>query len=252
MFTLLCLVFAAPAMAATAPAAERTLTGAYSPVIRLVGAPASCGPGDPYVPIDVHVLFGQPSVALRGPWAGGGVVKVAPVATDLEGGLYGYHLDFPGDALNPGCDYVHWSRALMDGRTPTVYAHVATDPDHPGQIALQYWMFYVYNNWNNLHEGDWEMIQLNFAAATPAAALGTRPTEVGYSQHEGAERADWGDEKLELAGGTHPVVYPAAGSHANFYSSALWLGASGSQGVGCDDTRNADLVVHPAVDAIPS
>ena len=25
-------------------------------------------------------------------------------------------------------------------------------------------MFYVYNDWNNLHEGDWEMIQLNFQA----------------------------------------------------------------------------------------
>ncbi len=29
--------------------------------------------------------------------------------------------------------------------------------------------------------------------------------------HEGAERAAWGDEKLELVDGTHPVVYPAAG-----------------------------------------
>ena len=52
------------------------------------------------------------------------------------------------------------------------------------------------------------------------------PVEVGYSSHEGAERADWGDDKLELVGGTHPVVYPAAGSHANKFTDALYLGSS--------------------------
>ena len=133
-----------------------------------------------------------------------------------------------------------------------MYAHVATDPDYPGQIALQYWMFYVFNDWNNLHEGDWEMIQINFHAATPAQALETTPYEVGYSQHEGAEGSSWTDPKLERVDGTHPVVYPAAGSHANFYSSELYLGASGSQGVGCDDTRNADLNINPDVGTIPS
>ena len=30
-------------------------------------------------------------------------------------------------------------------------------PRHPGRIALQYWLFYVFNDFNNLHEGDWEM-----------------------------------------------------------------------------------------------
>ena len=108
-------------------------------------------------------------------------------------------------------------------------------------------MFYVYNDWNNLHEGDWEMIQLNFDAASAAQALDETPVEVGYSQHTGGERAGWGDDKLEIVGGSHPVVYPASGSHAGFFDQALYLGASGSQGVGCDDTRNADLVVRPAV-----
>src|SRR4051812_15529595 len=36
---------------------------------------------------------------------------------------------------------------------------------------------------------------------------------IGYSQHEGAERAGWTSSKLTRIGGTHPVVYPAAGSH---------------------------------------
>ena len=127
-----------------------------------------------------------------------------------------------------------------------------TDPGYPGRLALQYWMFYVYNDWNNLHEGDWEMIQLNFDAASAAQALRDTPVEVGYSQHTGGERAAWGDDKLEIVGGTHPVVYPASGSHAGFFDQALYLGASGSQGVGCDDTRDAGLVIHPAVVTIPS
>ena len=59
------------------------------------------------------------------------------------------------------------------------------------------------------------MIQLVFDASTRGAGAEQDPVEVGYSQHEGAERAAWDDDKLELVDGTHPVVYPAAGSHAN-------------------------------------
>src|SRR3954465_183683 len=242
----------APGTASADMADEVALAARFAPGVRLVDQPEQCGPGRPYVPTDVNLLFENPTVALRGPWGGDDLVKVAPLATDLTARRYEYHLDFPGDALNPGCDYLRWSRLLNAGHTPTVYAHVVGDPAYPGQLALQYWMFYVFNDWNNLHEGDWEMIQLNFHADEAARAMHQAPAEVGYSQHEGAERSAWDDPKLQLVGGTHPVVYPADGSHANFYGEALYLGASGAQGVGCDDTRNAGLVTHPAVQTIPS
>ena len=90
------------------------------------------------------------------------------------------------------------------------------------------------------------MIQLVFDAGSAEEALETEPVEVGYSQHEGAERAEWGDEKLEIVDGTHPVVYPAAGSHANFYSEGLFLGRSAEQGVGCDDTTGPSGELRPA------
>ena len=64
------------------------------------------------------------------------------------------------------------------------------------------------------------MIQLVFDADDAADALDERPVEVGYSSHEGAEKAAWDDDKLEIVGGTHPVVYPAAGSHANKFTDA--------------------------------
>ena len=96
------------------------------------------------------------------------------------------------------------------------------------------------------------MIQLLFDADDAAEALAREPVSVGYSQHEGAERADWDDEKLELVDGRRPVVYPAAGSHANFFDPALFVGSSGEQGVGCDDTRGPHLELEPKVVTIPS
>jgi glycerophosphoryl diester phosphodiesterase family protein len=79
-----------------------------------------------------------------------------------------------------------------------------------------------------------------------------KPALVGFSQHEGAESAHWGDSKLRIVAGTHPVVYPALGSHANYYNSALHLGRSAAQGVGCDDTSGPSTELRPRVALVPS
>ena len=223
----------------------------YSPVVKIVEQTEPCGHGEPYLPSSVNVVLGNDSVALRGPWEGSNLVEVAPTATELTGRL-GYNLDFPGNPLSPGCGYEHWSKLITRESAPTTYARVVPDPAHPKQIALQYWFFYVYNDFNNKHEGDWEMIQLDFDAPNAQEALAKRPAEVGYSQHDGAERANWGDDKLQIEGGTHPVVYPAAGSHANYYSPALFLGRSAAQGVGCDDTNGPSRTLHPKVVVVPT
>ena len=239
-------------VAAADLADEQALAEKHSPVVRLVTQEEECGPGEPYIPTNVDTLFDEPTVAFRGPWNRTDLVKIAPVATDLAN-RYEYHLDFPGDPLEPGCSYELWARRITEGSTPTVYAHVATDPGFPGKLALQYWLFYPFNDFNNTHEGDWEMIQLDFDAADAGEALAESPVTVGYSSHEGAERAVWGeDEKLEIVDGSHPVVYPGAGSHANKYTQALYLGSSAEAGVGCDDTRGPHDELRPAVEVIPS
>ncbi len=230
---------------------ERALAERYGPVVRVVEQVEECGPGEPYVPMDVDRLFGEPTVALRGPWGGGDLVMIGPEATDLDG-RFEYHLDYPGEALDAGCDYERWSRRVMQGAEPAVYAHVAAQPDRPGKLALQYWFLYAFNDFNNTHEGDWEMIQLVFDAGSAREALQRNPVEVGYSSHEGAERAHWGDSKLELVDRTHPVVYPAAGSHANKYTATLYLGASAAAGVGCDNTAGPHRELRPVVHTIPS
>ena len=45
--------------------AERDLAERYAPVVRLVTQAKECGPGEPYRPIDVNVLFGADTVSLR-------------------------------------------------------------------------------------------------------------------------------------------------------------------------------------------
>ena len=86
---------------------------------------------------------------------------------------------------------------------------------------------------------------------TRREALGRDPVEVGYSSHEGAEKADWGEDKLDVVDETHPVVYPGAGSHANKFTEALYLGSSAEAGVGCDDTRGPHRELRPTVATIP-
>jgi len=242
------LALAAPALAGP----EEDLAQRYAPVVRLVEQLEECGPGEPYEPSDIDAYLDEETVSLRGPWRSNDLVEIAPGAGALGEGLYEYNLDFPGDALSPGCDYERWARRITDDTDPTVYAHVVADPEHPDRLALQYWLFYAFNDWNNLHEGDWEMVQLLFDAASTEEALAGAPTEIGYSQHEGAERAAWDDEKLELVDGTHPVVHPAAGSHANFFDEGLHLGRSAEQGVGCDDTTGPTRELRPEVRTIPS
>src|SRR4051794_18132482 len=96
------LALAIAPVAAADSGTERALAERYAPLVRLVAHNGDCGSAKPSLPIDVDALFGEPTVALRGPWSAAGVVKIGPTAKDVAGGLFDYHLDFPGDALHPG------------------------------------------------------------------------------------------------------------------------------------------------------
>src|SRR4029079_6563557 len=101
---------------------------------------------------------------------------------------------------------------------PVIYAHIATEVGQPG-LALQYWFFYYFNDFNHLHEGDWEMLQLLFDAESVEEALTQEPVDVAFAQHSGGETADWDAPKLEREG-TRPEVYASRGSHASYYGPA--------------------------------
>ncbi len=86
-----------------------------------------------------------------------------------------------------------------------------------GEVWLQYWYFYIYNDAQfggrvDLHEGDWEMVQLRIDSGTPHSAV--------YAQHAYAEQHPW--ERVEQDGRWHcPVVYSGRGSHASYFEAGL-------------------------------
>ena len=108
----------------------------------------------------------------------------------------------------------------------------------PAIWRCEYWFSYTFNDFTDKHESDWEMAQVDFDASNAAEALRVGPYEVDLSQHAGGERSAWTDTKLQKQG-THPVIYDATGSHANYFGRALYLGRGAREGFRCDDTRKA-------------
>jgi hypothetical protein len=231
--------------------ATRELAERYAPLFRLKEQRSDCDTdGEAFMPTSVEIVLDNPDVVLRQLGNGNPVIMNAPGAADLfdrGGGLY---LDVPGDALQPDCLYERDAARYNPARQSTVYAHVARQEGHPDQLALQYWTYWYYNDWNNKHEGDWEGIQLLFDASDVDEALAAEPVSVGYAQHEGGERAGWNDSKLERVG-DRPVVYSSAGSHASYFGSALYIGRGPSTGFGCDNTDGPSIEVDPSVVVLP-
>ena len=105
-----------------------------------------------------------------------------------------------------------------------------------GWIVLQYWFFYLFNNWRsgffgvNDHEGDWEMVSIYCSeekGANPSQPAECRltPHWVAYASHEFSGddlRRRWDDPELEKIG-DHPVVYAGAGSHASYFAPGEYL-----------------------------
>jgi len=93
-----------------------------------------------------------------------------------------------------------------------------TDSDGVAWTIIQYHFFYAFNDWRlaangmNHHEGDWELVAVYLKEDQPYAVL--------FSQHgEGAmERWENVRKVVDRQGNptTHPVVYVALGSHANY------------------------------------
>ena len=84
------------------------------------------------------------------------------------------------------------------------------------KLVLQYWFFYPYNDGVNKHEGDWEMIQIILDEKTRKPITDTY--SITYSQHHGGKTRFWNDEDV-IKMDTHPVVYVASGSHANYFKT---------------------------------
>jgi hypothetical protein len=119
-----------------------------------------------------------------------------------------------------------------DPRDWVTYVHVYPRTD--GDINVQYWFFYAYNQTVAFfdHDADWEHVTV---VVTPAG----RPRGVYFAQHgdcsPGAFRA-WSDVRKD---GQHPIVLSARGTHASYpdQASVVWFDrVSRCEGVdGCRD-----------------
>lgn len=234
-----------------APTADEiALAERHAPIVFVRQQDAPCDTdGEPFEPAPVDIVLDNPEVLLRQVGNDDPVTVIGPSAADIFDLREGWYLDFPGDALEPGCVFEEDFDRFYDGQS-VVYSHVATEADRPGLLALQYWFFWYHNPSKNDHEGDWEFISLLFEADTAAEALASEPISVGYAQHEGGEHADWDDPKLDREG-DRPIVFPAVGSHASYFSQALYFGRSGAEGFGCDNTDGPSRRLDPTVVALP-
>ena len=245
------MTWAGPAAAAGSPErAAQELAGRYAPIVVVRDQSGPCDrDGEAYRPVPVETVLGRPEIVLLD--GNGVVVKRGPTAPDLAGLGPEASLDFPGNPRRPGCGFEEDFLVFGAGQPNVAYAYVATEAGAPGRLVLQYWFFWYFDDYVNTHEGDWEFVQIVFPAATAAEALAVAPSEVGYSQHSGGERAGWEDDKLERDG-DHPVVYAGVGSHANYYTSAVYLGRSADQGFGCDDTTGPSTRLTTGARLLPS
>ncbi len=97
-----------------------------------------------------------------------------------------------------------------------------------GWVVLQYWFFYLYNNWRsgfngaNDHEGDWEMVCVYLAQD---ANEDLQPEWVAFASHDyvGDDlRRRWDDPEIQKVG-NHPVIFVGAGSHGSYFSAGEYL-----------------------------
>lgn len=116
--------------------------------------------------------------------------------------------------------YHQYAEILKKNPQPVYYGRVLreTDDEKNEWTILQYHYFYAFNDWRlaangmNHHEGDWEMSAVYLKNNTPYALL--------LSQHGAGNIELWDTvtkafDKNEKET-THPVIYTALGSHANY------------------------------------
>jgi hypothetical protein len=139
-----------------------------------------------------------------------------------------YYLDIAnlGVKTNSIDEYVTAYDPIKARYHPTVYVRVKEGAD---STVVQYWLFYYFNDWRDFHEGDWELIQLHFPGYTAKELLerDEAPVFAAYSQHQAGQTLSWNDMQTKemVISGTHPAVYVAHGSHANYFSPGqFWSG----------------------------
>ena len=199
------------------------LAGKFCPILYLKGEEGAAENFEPEqieIMVDAAVLRDIENPAFS---------EKASLRSLLEWSRSAYYLDLA--ELDPDAhsitEYKLAYDSVKDRYQPTIYARV-WEAGGDGYTVLQYWIFYYFNDWRNFHEGDWELVQLNFPGFTAKELLesGTEPLFAAYSQHQSGQQMPWTEMMNRgLIEGSNPIVYVARGSHANYFVPGnFWSG----------------------------
>jgi hypothetical protein len=191
--------------ASASPGNSAALLAKYAPVLELNSVDRTPSAIEPFL------AGANLERASGGIWR---LVRRSPPASALANGSDQLRLDTRGCSPATNTDSCYGRRATP----PTIYGRVWTAPAATSGVAkvLQYWFFYTLDDWRNslskptlwhMHEGDWE-------EASVALDASGRPLAVAASQHDLGVRRPW--SRVKIRDGTHPVVWVALGSHANY------------------------------------
>ena len=178
--------------------AAAALARAYAPLLRLSS-------GEPYRPLRIEDYLAGSSLRGGSP-PRGTLLQPHPTLFSLPTASGRSYLDVAGgEPYSRPSPYPGLEQKLRSTRPrPTVYWHLVRDPGS-GRVAIEYWLLYLYNDFSDKHEADWEGITVVLDGETPFG--------VSYSAHQGRRWSAWSEQS---ASATHPVVYVARGSHANY------------------------------------
>ena len=224
---------------------EQALLERFAPVIAIRHQRTPCGDGERFRPVAVDLVLGRDDVVLRD--ANGDVVTKAPTAERPRRAGEDHWIDLPGNTLKPGL-YLREVVRLLDA-TPSIYGRVTEEDGH---LVLQYWFFWVFNQWNDVHESDWERDPVAVRHRRRREGDEQRRRRVRVRAARGRRVRRSGRRQGEARRRHPPVVFSAQGSHASYFSSTRWFGKSGATGFGCDDTRSPIDRVRPEVIVLPS
>ena len=199
---------------------DQALASEFAPVLHFTS-------GEKFYPTSVGYIIGSSELMLRGNNGSASLVDPNPTPSDLGANpspnLFLNNKLGTLDAI--ASDYA--SKAASSG----YYAYVHVTNQVSGTV-IQYWLFYAYNNGVlNDHQGDIEVIEVFLGPSG-------NPQQLLLSQHLNGESTSWSD--VELSGDTHPVVYVAQGSHANYFRSY-----QGKIGIESDIVSNDGKTITP-------
>ena len=124
-----------------------------------------------------------------------------------------------------GAAAMRYHESMRDQPRYTYYGRVVREG---GYIVLQYFFFYVMNDWRssfygaNDHEADWEQVLIYLAEQPDGPPTPEWVAFAAHDDHGDNLRRRWDDPQITLCG-NHPVVFVGAGSHASYFEQGEYL-----------------------------